>query len=569
MVDGKEKKNEGEGGSRKVVSPYYLTANDNPGNIITQVQLKGDNYEEWARAMRMALRAKKKIGFIDGSISQPTDDSPELEDWWTIWEELANYEQIPTCICAGCNCNIAAKLEKRREEERVHQFLMGLDDAVYGTVRSNILGTDPLPNLNKVYAMVIQEERLRAMTRGKEEKREAMSFAVQMQVGTKRMGHDTKEKSGVCTNCGRTRHEAKSCFQLIGYSDWWGDRPRSTGGGKTRGWGTQCKTGRGRGGVQRTNAAQAVGQASEPIHATEGNRAAFSGLTNEQWSHFLNLLNSCKPNTNEKLTGMNWIIDTGASHHMIGNLNHLHDTETVTGCPVGLPDGKRVMAIKKGTVILNKHMKLTNVLYVSRLNCNLISVSQLLEESNCNIQITNKFCVVQDRTSRMAIGAGELREGLYYFKDACSSKFHKAKVKASYELWHKRIGHPSEKVIKFLPDLNIRGGSGNRICGVCLKAKQTRGTFDSSENNAKKIFDLIHCDLWGPYSVRASCGATYFLTIVDDFSRAVWIFLLNDKNEVGKTLRNFFTMVKHQYDKLVKIVRSDNGTEFICLKEYF
>lgn len=37
------------------ISPYYLSASDNPGNIITQVQLKGDNYDEWARAIRTAL----------------------------------------------------------------------------------------------------------------------------------------------------------------------------------------------------------------------------------------------------------------------------------------------------------------------------------------------------------------------------------------------------------------------------------------------------------------------------------------------------------------------------------
>ncbi|CAK7355749.1 unnamed protein product [Dovyalis caffra] len=32
---------------------------------------------------------------------------------------------------------MASKLERRREEEKVHQFLMGLDDIIYGTVRSN------------------------------------------------------------------------------------------------------------------------------------------------------------------------------------------------------------------------------------------------------------------------------------------------------------------------------------------------------------------------------------------------------------------------------------------------
>ena len=83
------------------------------------------------------------------------------------------------------------------------------------------------------------------------------------------------------------------------------------------------------------------------------------------------------------------------------------------------------------------------------------------------------------------------------------------------------------------------------------------------------IFELIHCDLWGPYRTVSSCGASYFLTIVDDFSRAVWIYLLVDKKEVSSMLKQFFAMVERQFARKVKIVRSDNGTEFTCLKSYF
>ncbi|KAJ8633298.1 hypothetical protein MRB53_026634 [Persea americana] len=93
--------------------------------------------------------------------------------------------------------------------------------------------------------------------------------------------------------------------------------------------------------------------------------------------------------------------------------------------------------------------------------------------------------------------------------------------------------------------------------------------FFPSENKAKECFDLIHCDLWGAYRIPASCGAVYFLTIVDDCSRALWIYLLNRKDDVACGLRDFITMISRQFEKNVKIVRSDNGTEFTCLKGYF
>jgi hypothetical protein len=68
---------------RKTISPYDITSNDNPGSLLTQVQLKGENYDEWARALKIALRARKNFGFVDGFIERPDEESPDLEDWWT------------------------------------------------------------------------------------------------------------------------------------------------------------------------------------------------------------------------------------------------------------------------------------------------------------------------------------------------------------------------------------------------------------------------------------------------------------------------------------------------------
>ncbi|XP_021607739.1 self-incompatibility protein S1 [Manihot esculenta] len=43
-------------------------------------QLKGENYEKWARAIQTALRAKKKYGFINESVKQLEKDASGLED---------------------------------------------------------------------------------------------------------------------------------------------------------------------------------------------------------------------------------------------------------------------------------------------------------------------------------------------------------------------------------------------------------------------------------------------------------------------------------------------------------
>lgn len=56
---------------------------------------------------------------------------------------------------------------------------------------------------------------------------------------------------------------------------------------------------------------------------------------------------------------------------------------------------------------------------------------------------------------------------------------------------------------------------------------------------------------------------------MDDYSRVVWVFLLLDKKEVNKMFFNFFAMFNHQFEKKVKIVRNDNGTEFTSMADYF
>ena len=46
-----------------------------------------------------------------------------------LWNELGNYVKNPICTC-----ETAAKYAKMAEDDRIHQFLMGLDDGMYTNV---------------------------------------------------------------------------------------------------------------------------------------------------------------------------------------------------------------------------------------------------------------------------------------------------------------------------------------------------------------------------------------------------------------------------------------------------
>ena len=212
--------------------------------------------------------------------------------------------------------------------------------------------------------------------------------------------------------------------------------------------------------------------------------------------------------------------------------------------PVGLPDGKYANASLMGSVELEGGLIIKNVLYVSELNCNLISASQLCDESNCTMQFTKKLCVIQDLATRKVIRAGDRVEGPYYLRGVPRVKALKINRSRSTELWHQRLGHPLGRVLQHLPFVS---GSArdikNKSCDVCPRAKQHRNSFPISNSKASRLFELVHVDLWGPYRTPSLCGSRYFLTIVDDFSRSVWTYLLSNKPEVEYLFLSFIALI--------------------------
>ncbi|XP_010412622.1 PREDICTED: uncharacterized protein LOC104698950 [Camelina sativa] len=555
-------------GSKAAVSAFQLASTENPGAIIAQVQFNGENFDEWAQAMRTALRVKKKYGFVDGTVSKPGEDEADYEDWlsedpkelWMeikdrfsegngpriqeiktelayccqgnmsvieyygklqmLWEDLANYDKVISCKCGGCSCNINVELEKKREDDRIHQFFLGLDTALYGGVRTSIISTDPLPNMNQVYSKVKSVEQVSIVMRGREQENTQVAFAVR---GENHMGGKEEKGKMVCSVCKKSGHTVDTCFQVIGYPEWWSERPRGIG-GFARGGGRQGN-GRGRGGMARANVMVAQDGAET---SGEAERSGYTGLTNEQWGTLVKLLESSKGNTprlSGKSLSLDWVIDTGATNHMTCFSDLLLNRKYILPCTIGLPNGENSLAKEKGTVSFDDEFELRNVLFVPGLKCNLISVSQRVADLDVVMQIANKGCVIHDRITRSVTGAGELKNGLYFFRRLREFRVLHLNKDGAEDLWHKRLGHPSNGVFDLLPVVGSRNKDFS-VCDICLKAKHCREVFHTSDNKSDGVFDMIHVDLWGPYRRPTLCNSYYFLTIVDDFSRGVWVYLL-------------------------------------------
>ncbi|XP_070678048.1 uncharacterized protein [Malus domestica] len=141
------------------------------------VKLNGSNYPLWSKVLEMHIAGRGRKGFVTGSTKEPAEDSAEYMTWETwnaivksfrlcqkgrpvgvyyadlksVWQELDQRRPI--------KMKCAVDLKTFREEiqiDRVYAFLAGLDD-IFDKVRSDILGTQPLPSVEKVFSVVRRE----------------------------------------------------------------------------------------------------------------------------------------------------------------------------------------------------------------------------------------------------------------------------------------------------------------------------------------------------------------------------------------------------------------------------
>ncbi|GAA0187559.1 hypothetical protein LIER_34847 [Lithospermum erythrorhizon] len=337
-------------------SPFYLSSSDNPGDIISTVTFNGNNYDDWSKSLRLLLILRRKFGFIDGSVDKPTTGSLVV-DWkcvqamfvqWILntidsslrktiryfeearrpwifydvvlmlgaelgsntvtrkqhlkstlaegkkvagmsiadyfrklqplWDELATYDPIPSCLCGFCICDLGETFQLKYDNDRLHEFLCGIHVERFGALHSSILSQDPPPTLDQTYHAMLQEEQLQN--------------------------------------------------QRITLVDW--------------------------------NAVMAMAIQSSP---RTNPKACLGGgsLSESEWHKLKALLGSSSLGSKDRLTGKpfatNWILDSGASNHPIGNLHLLFDIVDILDCQIGLRDGKISNAIKRGSVRVSATLK--------------------------------------------------------------------------------------------------------------------------------------------------------------------------------------------------------------------
>lgn len=265
-----------------------------------------------------------------------------------------------------------------------------------------------------------------------------------------------------------------------------------------------------------------------------------------------------------------WFVDSGASRHMTSRRDILDDFRALNNSPdISMADDRKLNVVGCGTAHISVdgvEITVRDVLYVPGLKANLLSVEAIMSAGNRVIFDDGMMSVLSCHNNELVMKA-KASNGTFKI-DASHIKCMLVKNDELLD-WHRKLGHLSFGGLDIMrkADIGIKFDGKKQMisgCVSCAEGKQSRAPFykKSVAIKTKKILELIHMDVCGPMS-KSLGGAKYFLVMVDDYSRKVFVTFLSEKSAVVDAFSSFKALVENQTGHKIKRLRSDNGTEFV------
>ncbi|GJQ99670.1 ribonuclease H-like domain-containing protein [Tanacetum coccineum] len=513
-----------------------LHPNDTTALTVVSIKLKGtENYQVWSCAMLLALEGKNKIGFIDGSCKRSNTNEVLGKQWdkvnaivlgWIlnsiseklflgqifskrakhVWEELKEtYDKVDGSIMFGlhnqintlkqncssiadyyhklnalwkqydamielpkCVYNASEGFKKHNQLLKLMQFLMGLDDS-YMKIRSSILSREVLPDVRSAYVTISSEESHRVAVgslAGSSQRNQASTFVSNVPNSKK------FQRSNQNFSIGPSRPNNFNNNRQGGGS---GLNNNRQGGGS----GVVCENCGFNGhtidkcfkiiGYPADFGKKKSGQNFKKQSVSNNNSAgksSSSGFTDEQMATLISLI---KDNKVEKMCRPIWQHMTYTDKELdnVLDISHLR-------IKVGHPNRTDAYISKIGNLRLSNGLTLYDVMVIPEYYVTLISVHKLVKENKVIVAFDENRC--------------------YFLNQDLNLKNHD---------WHYRLGHPADPVLNVLKDtLQIDKKDNVVCCEICQRAKQTIESFPLSDHTSKRLGNLVHLDLWGPYKIK-------------------------------------------------------------------
>jgi hypothetical protein len=138
--------------------------------------------------------------------------------------------------------------------------------------------------------------------------------------------------------------------------------------------------------------------------------------------------------------------------------------------------------------------------------------------------------------------------------------------------WHEHFSHVNtmalrklarEELVHGLPKI----GQVGQLCEACQAGKQRRTSFPvKAEYRVKRHLELVHGDLCGPISPATAIGNNYFLLLVDDLSRYMWVVVIPSKDHTATAIKDIQAWAEGESGLKLKALRTNRGGEFTAIE---
>jgi transposase InsO family protein len=133
---------------------------------------------------------------------------------------------------------------------------------------------------------------------------------------------------------------------------------------------------------------------------------------------------------------------------------------------------------------------------------------------------------------------------------------------------HERLDHANFGSLEKMGMLEmVRGllpiSHAEQFCDTCVLAKHHGGVFPKqSKYRVDKALELVHGDLCGPVKPAIPGGRRYFLLLIDDATRYMWVLLLTAKSEASSVIKRIQAVAEKECGCKLRVLRINNVGEF-------
>jgi transposase InsO family protein len=318
-------------------------------------------------------------------------------------------------------------------------------------------------------------------------------------------------------------------------------------------------------------------------------------------SHFTGAL--VTPAAFQAVTGSKggFVIDSGASFHMVNDPSLLRNQQT-TSVDITTANKELLRCNTKGEAVFLNHageqVLLREVLLLPALTCNLLSVKKA-SEAGLSVQFAHNSVTFTQPNGRLLLkgrSVGSLYELTgHALRQAVAAAaatvtqnptaaepstpapppppiaIGNANLRNVGILWHRRLGHIGvSSLAKMAANKRAIGlpepaaFSAIPTCWSCVSGKATRNPFPVSTNNTSRPLELLHIDIAGPVQTKSAGGASFFITVLDDFTKFKAVKPIAKRSEATEFVKEVIQNWEAYTQLQTVALRHDRAKEFMA-----